>query len=389
MVDDRQTQTLPPTGPNSMPSPLRRLRVDGSVLHRAATPPRQRRGHYADLFEEAPALGGPGNLVFTAPTTIRRPSPPSAASASPTAPRSPRSSAAGITAATAHAQHARPRAADGDHAEAAGVAGAHHHPDIAFARFDDFLGHLPAGVQLFSLLYANPGLLDLIAEIMAARRAWRSSEPARHLLEAVLARGFFDPLPPRRSWARVVGVAAPGQRLPGCAGHRAALDQGPPVPGRRARAAPRRRSRKRRRPLADIADTAIAALQPSVEQGSRVSTGGCPATASPRSPSQARQPRADRHLRLDLIFVYDVPQGETSEEAWNSRLSTAPNRSPDHYYARPGAAPHQRHHRPHRRGPAVRGRHAPASSGTRRDRLQHRRLPPLSARERLDLEQCR
>src|SRR5262249_3234497 len=71
------------------------------------------------------------------------------------------------------------------------------HPDVAFARFDDFLGHLPAGVQLFSLLYANPGLLDLSAAIMgrAPRLADHLSRHA-YLLEAVLARGFFDPLPP-------------------------------------------------------------------------------------------------------------------------------------------------------------------------------------------------
>ena len=44
-------------------------------------------------------------------------------------------------------------------------------PDPAFHNFDEFLKALPAGVQLFSLLHANPvfptksGLLDLLAEI--------------------------------------------------------------------------------------------------------------------------------------------------------------------------------------------------------------------------------
>src|SRR5690606_1998976 len=41
-------------------------------------------------------------------------------------------------------------------------------PDSAFLKFDEFLGGLPAGVQLFSLLYQNPGLLDLVAEIMGS-----------------------------------------------------------------------------------------------------------------------------------------------------------------------------------------------------------------------------
>lgn len=41
-------------------------------------------------------------------------------------------------------------------------------PDVAMHRFDQFLGHLPAGVQLFSLLQANPDVLDTLAEMLAA-----------------------------------------------------------------------------------------------------------------------------------------------------------------------------------------------------------------------------
>ena len=40
-------------------------------------------------------------------------------------------------------------------------------PDAALLRFDQFLSTLPAGVQLFSLFHANPGLLSLVADIMA------------------------------------------------------------------------------------------------------------------------------------------------------------------------------------------------------------------------------
>ena len=39
-------------------------------------------------------------------------------------------------------------------------------PDIAFTRFDKFLSGLPSGVQVFALLFSNPRLLDLIAEIV-------------------------------------------------------------------------------------------------------------------------------------------------------------------------------------------------------------------------------
>src|SRR5262249_59474497 len=71
-------------------------------------------------------------------------------------------------------------------------------PDEAFARFDAFLHALPSGVQIFSLLYSNPRLLDLIAEIMggAPRLAEHlSRNPA--LLDAVLGIGF-SAAPPQR-----------------------------------------------------------------------------------------------------------------------------------------------------------------------------------------------
>ena len=60
-------------------------------------------------------------------------------------------------------------------------------PDGAIAGFDRFLAELPAGVQLFSLLKANPGLLRLIADIMgSAPRLARILSKRRRLLDAVL-----------------------------------------------------------------------------------------------------------------------------------------------------------------------------------------------------------
>jgi glutamate-ammonia-ligase adenylyltransferase len=41
-------------------------------------------------------------------------------------------------------------------------------PDVGLAAFDRFLGRLPAGVQLFSLLRSNPDLLRLLASLVAA-----------------------------------------------------------------------------------------------------------------------------------------------------------------------------------------------------------------------------
>ena len=60
-------------------------------------------------------------------------------------------------------------------------------PDSAIASFDRFLSELPAGVQLFSLLKANPSLLRLIADIMgSAPRLARILSKRRRLLDAVL-----------------------------------------------------------------------------------------------------------------------------------------------------------------------------------------------------------
>jgi glutamate-ammonia-ligase adenylyltransferase len=69
-------------------------------------------------------------------------------------------------------------------------------PDLAFISFDRFLTELPSGIQLFSLLRANPGLLRLIADIMgSAPRLARILSRRRRVLDAVLDPGFFGTLP--------------------------------------------------------------------------------------------------------------------------------------------------------------------------------------------------
>ncbi len=68
--------------------------------------------------------------------------------------------------------------------------------DQAFIAFDRFLAGLPAGVQLFSMLKANPHLLDLLCRTMgtAPKLAQQLSRQPR-TLEAVLDRNFFGPFP--------------------------------------------------------------------------------------------------------------------------------------------------------------------------------------------------
>ncbi len=69
-------------------------------------------------------------------------------------------------------------------------------PDRAIATFDRFLAELPGGVQLFSLLKANPALMRLIADIMGtAPRLARILSRRRRLLDAVIDPRTFAALP--------------------------------------------------------------------------------------------------------------------------------------------------------------------------------------------------
>ncbi len=82
--------------------------------------------------------------------------------------------------------------------------------DAAFLAFDRFIAGLPAGVQLFSMLKANPNLLDLIATILgtAPRLAEQLSARPR-VLDAVLDPGFFGALPRAEEVQGLIAAAIP------------------------------------------------------------------------------------------------------------------------------------------------------------------------------------
>jgi len=340
MVDDRQTQTLPPAGreldafarfagfaeTDAFAAEL--LRHLGNV-----------EDHYAELFEEAPPLGGPGNLVFTGtdndPETVA------------TIGRMGFADGASVSNVIRGWHHGRYRAMRSTRArellteitpKLLESLGATAQPDAAFARFDDFLARLPAGVQLFSLLYANPGLLELIAEIMggAPRLAEHLSRHA-YLLEAVLARGFFDPLPgPAALQAELAEALRQANDFQDVLDivRRWTKDRQFQVGVRVLRLVSDADSAGA--PLADIADAAIAALHPPVEQEfarqhGRLPGDGIATVALGKLGSREMTVTSD----LDLIFVYDVPADQISEEAWNSHPSDgAKPLAPMHYYAR-------------------------------------------------------
>ncbi|HYG91782.1 MAG TPA: bifunctional [glutamine synthetase] adenylyltransferase/[glutamine synthetase]-adenylyl-L-tyrosine phosphorylase [Azospirillum sp.] len=170
---------------------------------------------YAELFEEAPSLssGGGGNLVFTGtdddPGTVE------------TLREMGYADPSRVISVVAAWHRGRYRATRSGRARelltelVPGLLQAFAktpQPDTALMNFDAFLGRLPAGVGLFSLFYANPALLELVAEIMgtAPRMAeMLSRNPS--LLDAVLSHDFFDPLPGRDKlapeYARVISAA--------------------------------------------------------------------------------------------------------------------------------------------------------------------------------------
>jgi glutamate-ammonia-ligase adenylyltransferase len=156
--------------------------------------------HYAQLFERAAPLGSAsGSLVFTGveddPGTIE--------TLQKMGFREPGHAAAAIRG----WHHGRIRATRSDRARELltklmpallDALATSADPDAAFVQFDRFVSRLPAGVQLFSLLLANPDLLKLIATIAgSAPRLADTLARSPQVLDALLDPGFLGELPSR------------------------------------------------------------------------------------------------------------------------------------------------------------------------------------------------
>ena len=198
MVEDRQTHSLP-TQPQALEH-FAAFMGFGSLVEfesrlRAVLTTVQR--HFLFLSPTAPQLSAGGNLVFTGkeddPETLETLK--NLGFSEPT-------KAAGIVRGW---HHGRIRATRSQRARELltelvpnilKLLGKTAHPDYALSRFDEFLSVLPTGIQLFSLFRARRDLLDLVAEIMgdAPGLAIRLSRKPL-LLDAVLTRDFFQPLP--------------------------------------------------------------------------------------------------------------------------------------------------------------------------------------------------
>jgi len=320
MIADEQTQTMPDdeNGLDQIATFMgfdERAAFDTALLNHLT----KVREHYGGLFEDAPALGGEsGSLVFTGteddPDTLE------------TLTEMGFREAKTVSGAFRRWHHGRYRATRSTRSRELLTAltprllnafGGTANPDAAFLRFDEFLAKLPAGIQLFSLFYNNPSLLDLLAEIVgsAPRLAeFLSRDPL--VLDTVLSEGFLDALPDgptlaaeaheqvdratdyqdaldmARRWSRdrrlQVGVQVLRNILPG---HRAG-----PV-------------------LSDIADAVINALMPHViddfsRRHGTVPDASLAVVALGKLGSREMMFGSD----LDLIFIYDNPNDEAASD---------------------------------------------------------------------------
>ena len=210
MIDDRQTHTLP-DDEERLTALAVFLGYPGLKAFTTALTRQLRlvEKHYGELFEEAPSLSGPGNLVFTGaeddPATLE------------TLRKLGFAEPSTVASAVRGWHHGRFRAMRSTRARELltelmpallQALAKTSQPDMAFARFDQFLAQLPAGVQLFSLFQANPALLELVADIMGdAPRLSELLSRRPHLLDGVLADDFLEPPPAGAALAATLDAA--------------------------------------------------------------------------------------------------------------------------------------------------------------------------------------
>lgn len=320
MIDDAQTQTLPKE-PEKLAALAGFMGFDdveafSSALRDVLCTVEV---SYANLFEDSPSLSEEGgNLVFTGheddPDTLQ------------TLTEIGYTNPQGIAAVVRGWHHGRYRATRSTRAREMltelvptllRALGRTAQPDQAFFRFDEFLGKLPAGVQLFSLFQVNPGLLDLVAEIMGdAPRLAEVLSRRPNTLDTVLTPGFFDPPP---------GAADLGAELDTLLGQSGSFEEVLDLlrlwaNGRKFQVGVQTLrklcdARQAGEALTTIADVVLSRLQPAVEAEfarahGHLAGGAMVVIAMGKMGGREMTATSD----LDLITVYDAdPEAETSD----------------------------------------------------------------------------
>lgn len=314
MIEDEQTHSMPKT-PEGLSNVARFMGF--AVTQTFADTLRDHlvrvQAHYGKLFEGKPSLSEEsGSLVFTGvdedPETVA------------TLRKLGFSQPEALSATIRGWHHGRIRATRSEKAREKLTAlmplllqalGKTANPDIAFTRFDKFLSGLPSGVQVFALLYSNPRLLDLIAEIVGTAPRLADHLAARPGLLDVLidvdflrhqptpaelseslavlmkpAKTFEDKLDVARRWTKDQQFRVGLQLLRG------------EIDGMQAGYA-----------NADVAEAVIVALDAAVMEATaaahgHIPGGGMAVIAMGRLGGREMTAASD----LDLIFVYDHPK---------------------------------------------------------------------------------
>lgn len=316
MVDDRQTHILP-ADDAGLAAIATFMGYDGAEPFAAALLRTFRtvESHYARLFEDAPSLAAPGagNLVFTGTDA----DPETLTTLTDIGFREPQVAWQIVS----RWHHGRYRATQTARARelltelkpallkalATTV-----DPDQALLRFDTLLANLPAGVQLFSLFKSNPSLLDLVARIMgSAPRIANHLARRPILLDSVLSTDFLAPLPDADVLAadlrRMLDSAGDEQDLLDFA-RRWTNDRRFQVGVHLLSAAVSPRGAART--YSDVATAVVTELTARVEALFAQQHGGFD---GPRMAVVAMGKLGSREMTatsdLDLMFVYDVPDG--------------------------------------------------------------------------------
>lgn len=333
MIEDQQTHTLPKS-PDGLDHVARFCGFDDTnafeeSVRRHLT---HVQSHYARLFEaEEPLSDRTGSLVFTGveedPETVA------------TLSRMGFANAAGFSSVIRGWHHGRIRATRSARARELltrlipsmlkALSGAPD-PDSAFMHFDRFLSGLPAGVQLFSMLLANPRLLEVLAEI--AGSAPRLSDYLGRnpgVLDVLIDPGFLSHAPSAEQLESDLGSALSAADTYESAlnaarrfareemfrtGARLIIASGPPSEAGPAYSA--------------IAETVLGGLQPLVENAiasahGRIAGGELAVIAMGKLGGREMTATSD----LDLVFVYDAPSAQSEGNnglpvtTWFGRLS--------------------------------------------------------------------
>ena len=232
-------------------------------------------------------------------------------------------------------------------------------PDTAFTGFDRFLSELPSGVQLFSLLRANPKLLRLVADIMGtAPRLARILSRRRRVLDAVLDPRVLGDMPSQTAIAAMIA-----DEMAGANDFQDALDRARVIGNEQAFligvrvltgmiSAPLAGSA-----YAQLAEELIGAVQRAVEADFAIAHGKVPeGAAAVLAMGKLGGREMTASSDLDLIVVYDF-DARRRAIGRGSAARHQPVFRPSHATARDG------HHGADGRRPALRGRHAAEAFG--------------------------